>query len=359
MSKGKRIGIIVLLVVIIGAFALGPLLKGCKAGGDDPTEEVMPAVFSFEDNLATPYGKVVPIPIEVRGDVEKVELFYNDSIFETWSHPKGKLLCQLNAGFYGLGARELNLVSTLKDGTTVSDNRLLRVLSDEAPQELTATIVQAHPHSLTAFTEGLEFNDGILYESTGLEGQSKIMQLNFGTGAIQKEIGLDASYFGEGITILGDKIYQVTYHNGKCLVYDKKTLQILSDMPYTGEGWGLTNNGKQIIMSDGTERLVFRNPETFQIERTIEVYDQVGPRVRLNELEYVDGKIYANIWMLDIVLVIDAATGKVLAEIDGAAVAAAGRATGEAMNGIAYNPASKKWYFTGKNWSKLLEVSVR
>ena len=356
MSKGKRIGIIVLLVLVIGAFALGPLLKSCK-----PEHEAVeiPAVFTFEDNLATPYGKIVPIAFEVRGEVEKVELYYNDSVFETWSHPKGKLLCQLNAGFYGLGARELNLVSTLKDGTTMSDNRLLRVLSDEAPEALKASVVQAHPHNLTAFTEGLEFNDGTLYESTGLEGQSKIMQLDLATAAVRKEIGLDATYFGEGITILGDKVYQVTYHNGKCLVYDKKTLQIVNDMSYTGEGWGLTNNGKQIIMSDGTERLVFRNAETFQIERTIEVYDQVGPRVRLNELEYVDGKIYANVWMLDIVLVIDAATGKVLAEIDGAEVAAAGRDTGEAMNGIAYNPASKKWYFTGKNWKNLLEVTFK
>jgi glutamine cyclotransferase len=130
----------------------------------------------------------------------------------------------------------------------------------------------------------------------------------------------------------------------------------LKDFSYTGEGWGLCNDGKSIIMSDGTERITFRNPENFQIERTIEVYDQVGPRAKLNELEYIDGKIYANVWMLDLILVIDPNTGKVIAEIDASNVSMEGKGTGDVLNGIAYNPVSKKLYLTGKYWNKVFEV---
>jgi glutamine cyclotransferase len=151
----------------------------------------------------------------------------------------------------------------------------------------------------------------------------------------------------------------LTWQQQKCFVYDKESLVLQKDIPYTGEGWGLCNDGTYLIMSDGTERLYFRDPETFEIKKIIEVYDQFGPKIKLNELEYINGKIYANVWMEDQLLVIDPATGKVNAIVDCKDVIAQGRGTGEVLNGIAYNPTTKKTYLTGKNWSKSVEVSIK
>ena len=156
---------------------------------------------------------------------------------------------------------------------------------------------------------------------------------------------------------MNDILYQLTWTQQKCFMYDAKTLEIKSkQFTYTGEGWGLCNDGKFLIMSDGTERIVFRNPENFQVVKSIEVYDNVGPRSKLNELEYINGKIYANVWMLDMILEIDPETGKVLTEIDASSPAIVGRNGGEVLNGIAHNPATNKTYVTGKYWTKLMEV---
>ena len=164
---------------------------------------------------------------------------------------------------------------------------------------------------------------------------------------------------GEGITILGDKLYQLTWQEQKCFVYNKSTLQIEKDMPYIGEGWGLCNDGTSLIMSNGSERITFRNPETFEIERTIEVYTNQGAVTNLNELEYIDGLIYANVWMTNKVAIIDPLNGKVLAELDATTLVNAGKGNGDVLNGIAQDPKSKKLYMTGKNWMKLFEVKIK
>lgn len=135
-------------------------------------------------------------------------------------------------------------------------------------------------------------------------------------------------------------------------------MELKKDFTYTGEGWGLCNDGKQLIMSDGTERITFRDPKTFSILRTIEVYDDNGPFVKLNELEYINGKIYANVWMTNLILVIDPFTGKVLEEIDASALALVGKMGGDVLNGIAYDPKTNKIYMTGKYWGKILEVKI-
>ena len=355
--RGKQLALTVLILAAIAAFIVVPMLRNNPTPPEENTE--LAAKFTFVENLATNFGKKVPLSFEVTGDVAKSSIFLNDSLLKSWDNPKGKISFTLDVSLFGLGAKTISLVSELKNGDEQNDTRLIRILSDIAPEQWKATVVKSYVHNNSSFTQGLEFNEGTLYESTGLNGKSKIAKVKLETGVINQEIGLDANYFGEGITILGDKIYQLTWQNQKCFIYDKNTMQIEKDVPYTGEGWGLCNDGKSLIMSNGTEMLTFRNPQTFQIERTIEVYDQVGPRVRLNELEYVDGKIYANVWMLDLILVIDPATGKVLAEVDCSDVVKAGKGGGEVLNGIAYNPQSKKMYLTGKNWSNLLEVSIK
>ncbi len=355
MNKTKSILIIVVLIAIGASFIIGPMMKG----GSSSENEELAATFDFEENLAVKYGHLIPLKINVSStEIAKIELFYNDSLFQTWNSPTKDIMYDFRADYFGLGAKQLTIQTTLKSGSVQTDGRLVRVLSDEEPQQWKFSILSSSQHNNTHFTQGLEFNDGILFESTGQKGLSKVMQVSPSNGQAIKEIGLDANYFGEGITIMGDKLYQITWQEQKCFVYNKNTLVLESDISYTGEGWGLTNDGKSLIMSDGSERIYFRNPKTFQIERIIEVYDQLGPRIRLNELEYIDGLIYANIWMLDLIVVIEPNTGKVLAEIDGAEVAKLARGKGEVMNGIAYDSNQKSLLLTGKNWDKFVKVSV-
>lgn len=151
----------------------------------------------------------------------------------------------------------------------------------------------------------------------------------------------------------------MTWQEQKCFVYNKSTLQIEKDMPYIGEGWGLCNDGTSLIMSNGSERITFRNPETFEIERTIEVYTNQGAVTNLNELEYIDGLIYANVWMTNKVAIIDPLNGKVLAEMDCTTLINEGKGNGDVLNGIAANPKNNKLYLTGKNWMKLFEVKIK
>jgi glutamine cyclotransferase len=221
-------------------------------------------------------------------------------------------------------------------------------------------VTKEYPHDTQNYTQGLEFNNGKLYEGTGdpsQQGKTVVGQIDLKTGGFSGlKNGLDQTYFGEGITIFGNELFQLTWRNGKCFVYDKNTMQLKRDISYTGDGWGLCNDGKALIMSDGTERIYFRNPKTFQIIRTIDVYDNVGPRTFINELEFVNGKIYANIYQTNTIIAIDPLTGKVLEEIDASALEISGKSGGDVLNGIAFNPLTNKTYLTGKYWSKLFEV---
>ncbi len=352
----KKYLIIGLIFIVLGALVLVPLLKTTTPVED----EEIPAVFAFNDNLATRWDETIQLEINInKDDISKLELIYNDSVFKTWNNPKGKITFPFKAGYYGLGARDIQLLSTMNDGSTYSDNRMVRVLSDIIPEIWIAEIAASYPHNTTSFTQGLEFNEGILYEGTGQKGQSMVAQVNLNSGETIKKMGLDGTYFGEGITILGDKLYQLTWKEQKCFVYDKSTLQIEKDMPYNGEGWGLCNDGTSLIMSNGSERITFRNPKTFEIERTIEVYTHQGAVANLNELEYIDGLIYANVWMTNKIAIIDPLNGKVLAEIDGSSLVIEGKGNGDVLNGIAMNPKNNKIYMTGKNWMKLFEVKIK
>lgn len=357
----KRYLIIGLVLLIIGSFVLVPLLRN----NSTDVESGFPASFRFEGNLGTKYGNAsIPIAFDVNADdIKTLELIYNDSIFQTWRSPKkGPMSMVLDADYYGVGARTLILRATMKDGNVEEDSRSVRVLSETSPKTLALTVVATYPHNPANYTQGFEFHNGELWESTGNPGntgESVVGKIDLKSGQFitgSKKNALDATYFGEGITILGDELFQLTWRNGKCFVYDKTTMQLKKDFAYIGEGWGLCNDGKSLIMSDGTERITFRDPKTFKPLRTIEVYDDQGPRVNLNELEYIDGKIYANIYTTSIIIVIDPNSGKVLEQIDATSLDVVGKMGGEVLNGIAYNPATKKLYLTGKYWGKIIEV---
>ncbi len=221
-------------------------------------------------------------------------------------------------------------------------------------------IIAQYPHSNTSFTEGLEYHDSTLIESTGLYGESKLCRTNLASGKDISKTGLDKKYFGEGITQFKGKIYQMTYKEGKCFVYDAKTFKKLSELSYKGEGWGMTNDGKQLIMSDGSNNLYYRNPNTFAIENTIAIFDDTGkPLDSINELEYVDGSVYANVWFKKYIAKIDPKSGRVVAKYDFTNLMnqyLPSLSDEAVLNGIAYNPTTKNFYITGKNWPLLFEI---
>ena len=221
------------------------------------------------------------------------------------------------------------------------------------------TVVAAYPHDPAAFTQGLAIEKGQLYEGTGQYGASTVRRVDLTTGRPEKQRALGPRYFGEGIAILGGLLYQLTWQNGAAVVYDLDTFEVERTMQYDGEGWGLTHDGRQLIMSDGSSTLRFRDPQTFAVTREIEVRADGVPLPMLNELEYVEGEIWSNIWYDDRIARISPADGRVLGFIDLSTLyPRSARGSEAVLNGIAYDAAAKRLFVTGKNWPQLYEIEV-
>ncbi len=229
-------------------------------------------------------------------------------------------------------------------------------------KELTFTILDTITHDQTLFTQGFIFHNGFLYEGTGLEGQSKLLKIDPKNGKILKTKNLKKEYFGEGITIFDNKIFQLTWHNQTCIVYDLKTFKELNEIKYYGECWGLTNNDSLFILSDGTAYLRFINPEDFSILYSKLITYKDKSLTQINELELVGNKIYANIWGSDIIVVIDFESGNVIEQIDISSlrdIVKEDSYSPEVANGIAYDPKEDVFYVTGKNWSKIFKIKIK
>ncbi|MDB6121665.1 MAG: glutamine cyclotransferase [Pedosphaera sp.] len=222
-------------------------------------------------------------------------------------------------------------------------------------------VINTFSHDTNAFTQGLIFLNGALLESTGLNGQSTLRKVDLKTGAVLKQVEVPPQYFAEGMTVLNGKIFQVTWQNHEGFVYDLETFQLERQFLYDGEGWGLTTDGESLILSDGTDQIRFLDPITMKVRRTIKVYDHDHPFNRLNELEYVKGEIYANIWGANFIVRIDPATGKVLGVINFTGLLAPQdyRPGTDVLNGIAYDAAGDRLFVTGKRWPKLFEVRLK
>ncbi|MCS7130018.1 MAG: glutaminyl-peptide cyclotransferase [Archaeoglobaceae archaeon] len=229
----------------------------------------------------------------------------------------------------------------------------------ESPTVYTYRIVKTYPHDPNAFTQGLVFENGYLYESTGLYGGSTIRKVDLETGKVIQLRELPPNYFGEGIAVVGDKIYQLTWRERVVFVYDKNNFEVLKEIRYSdpAEGWGLTFDGEKLIMSDGSANLYFIDPETFKIIGKIEVHDD-KPIEKLNELEFVEGLIYANVWMEDRIAIIEPKKGKILAWIDLSGIYKDRKDINDVLNGIAYDKEKKRLFITGKRWSKLFEIEL-
>jgi glutaminyl-peptide cyclotransferase len=221
-------------------------------------------------------------------------------------------------------------------------------------------VIHVYPHDPSAFTQGLEFRAGFLYESTGLKGRSSVRKEKVETGQILQQIDIDPQYFGEGITVMNQKITELTWQAETGFVYDESSFQRQRSFNYPGEGWGLANDGRQIFMSDGTAQIRIWDPVTLQEQRRITVHDQGQPILNLNELEYVRGEIYANIWQTDRIARISPADGRVLGWIDLTGILSPADRTGneDVLNGIAYDVLGDRLFVTGKLWPKLFQIKL-
>jgi len=224
----------------------------------------------------------------------------------------------------------------------------------------TCEIVNTYPHDPEAFTQGLVFENGVLYESTGLQGRSSVRKVDVKTGSVLQMRRLPAQLFGEGVTVFGDRLIQLTWQSGVGLVYEKKSFRLLKEFTYATEGWGLTHDGRRLIMSDGTATLRFLEPQTFKELGSIAVFDRNGPVGGLNELEYVRGEVFANVWPTSRIARIDPASGRVLAWIDLEALARRHTTMNPhaVLNGIAYDPRADRLFVTGKLWPNLYEIKL-
>lgn len=289
----------------------------------------------------------------------QMRLSLNDSLVEERKVTGQKVQVSWSTEAWKLGRNRLQyelIINGKKERRYVE----IVLLADAAPQQGTFRRLADYPHDEKAYTQGLVWHNGFLYEGTGQYGSSSIRKVALQTGEVLKRAPLTRNYFGEGITLFNNQIIQLTWRAKKGFVYDVDNFEVIKRFDYPTEGWGITHNGKELIMSDGTHKLYFIDPVTFQRVKLLEVYHDKGPVNNLNELEYIEGKIWANIYQTNQIAIIDPQTGKVehMVNFRGLMLEEEVNLSQDVFNGIAYDKKEKRIFVTGKNWSKLYEVSV-
>ncbi len=259
------------------------------------------------------------------------------------------------------GYQNIKAIVYFEGEKSTIDTRI-EILSSIEPKLLSYTVVNSYPHDVKSFTEGLEFYNGFLFESTGQKGTSYFRKIDYKTGKVITQINLDSKYFGEGITFINNQLFQLTWQDSVGFIYNANTFKLEKEFKYDKqiEGWGMTNNSTFIFQSDGTEKIWKMNPKTIKMEDYINVYTNSSKIKNINELEWVQGTIYANIWQKDVIIQIEPTTGVVLGVLDLSDLRNKIVASSEDfLNGIAYNSATKTFFVTGKNWNKLFEIKIK
>lgn len=346
--------LILILSLFITAFSCSN--KSSKSRKPVSSISVQPSKNSYS------FGEKIVVNVKTKlkdGEIESIKLFYNGELIK---ESKELDFTVENVILNNLGTSGLVAEATKTDGLKNSRSQTINTFSDVVPEKLTYQVINNFPHSKQHYTQGLEFYNDILYESTGENGTSGIFKTRLESGNIEKAVMLDEKYFGEGITILNDKIYQLTYKHQKGFVYQLSDLSLIDTFQFQSrEGWGLTNDGTSIIMSDGTNVLTWLNPTDFSVVKKVQVANNKGVINNLNELEYINGSIYANVYTTDLIVQIDPETGKVLSEINLAGIVNMYKNSTDAidyLNGIAFHEKSNRLFVTGKFWPRIFEIKL-
>lgn len=343
---------------------LSVILLGISIISCDHSKKNEEKYFSFDDSKFKEHyvaGETVPVGILnlQNKKIDSIVYYLND---KSIASKKGMESVPFDLKNTKLGYQNLKALVYF-DGETIGEEVTGRVelVSAVEPKLLSYTVVNTYPHDEKAFTEGLEFYRDTLIESTGQKGTSYFRKLNYKTAEVYKQVDLQPQYFGEGITVVNGKIFQLTWQDNTGFIYDANTLKLEKSFHYSKqiEGWGMTNDGKMIYESDGTEKIWLMDPATQKIGDYINVYSGSSKIKAINELEWINGKIYGNIWQKDAIAVIDPATGSVEAVLNLADLRKkVTSAHAEVLNGIAYNPKTKTIFVTGKYWDKIFEIRV-
>ncbi|MEN8157902.1 MAG: glutaminyl-peptide cyclotransferase [Bacteroidota bacterium] len=320
-------------------------------------------------NLTLPVGKDIPVRLEVpdTATIDSVQLFLGGGLIHTLmpgtGFPEGgPVEARIPTGNEKTGKSGVRLRIYFKGGVTENQSQQVTLLSDVQPDRYGYTVVNTYAHDERAYTQGLQYVDGWLYEGTGQYGFSSIRRVNLETGEVVQVRNLDQSLFGEGITVFGERIYQLTYKSQVGFIYDRSSFREIRKIYYQNrEGWGLTHNGSELIMSDGSNIIYFLDPELFTVIRQIEVYTDEGAAESLNELEYINGKIWANRYFTDEIVIIDPHSGKVEGRINlkGILKTADRKQNTDVLNGIAWDQEGNRLFVTGKYWPRLFEIRLR
>lgn len=351
----KKIGLILTLLIFIGCTDDSAPKKPNK-----PVAALK--VISPSHNQHYSSGDKINISLEVIDalDIKNLTISLKDSIIQENIEVKSQTIA-IDTKLMPVGRTTIYISYLDKTGKPRKATRNLIIFSDIIPEQKVASIVNTYPHKTDAYTQGLEYYKGDLYESTGSGDMttSFIAKVDLKSGNHKAYKALEnQTYFGEGITILNDTIYQLTWEDGLCLVYDL-SFNYIKTFTYSGEGWGLTNDGKSLIMSNGSSSIVWRNPNTFEIERKINAFADQKEVANLNELELIDGDLWCNVYQSNYLIQVDTATGKILAFIDCTSIVLDGRdSRSNVLNGIAYEANTQKIYLTGKLWPRLYEVKI-
>ncbi len=268
---------------------------------------------------------------------------------------------QISSENMKMGSRNAEAVAFFKDKHKEYANIVFKLLASSPPYNYNYKIVKVYPHDINAFTQGLIYEDGYLFEGTGEYNQSSLRKEKLNNGEIILSVNLPSEVFGEGVTVFDDKIIQVTWKEQTAFIFNKANFNLINKIHYSiGEGWGITYNGKNLIMSDGSSYLYFLNKEDLSESDRVEVCDDKGPVKNLNELEYIDGNVWANVWQSDYIIKINPKNGEVTGKLDLSGLLKPNDKlpNTDVLNGIAYISTSKHFIVTGKNWPKLFEISV-
>ncbi|WP_445454548.1 glutaminyl-peptide cyclotransferase [Flavobacterium sp. 25HG05S-40] len=340
------------------------ILLALNIVGCGDTQKEKESYFSFDENAMKPlYQATDKVDFTLLNNENKIIdsiAYFVDGKRMASVKGNGKFTLDLNGK--KLGYQNIKALVYFQNDT-VSTKTRVEVASGIVPKLLKYTVLNTYDHDVNAFTEGFEFYRDTLIESTGTPQGYKgyFAKIDHKTGKTFKRVDLDPQYFGEGITVIHDKIYQLTWQNATGFIYDANTLKLIKKFPYGKkvEGWGMTNDGQNIYHSDGTEKIWTMNPETQKLTDFINVYTNDSKIKSVNELEWINGKIYGNIWQKDAIAVINPKTGAVEAVLDLSALRAkVTNKEAEVLNGIAFNKKTNTLFVTGKNWNKMFEIKV-